>query len=543
MATQSQDVVKTLVIDNFRGMMTNYYFGDINSGRSWIQVVSGQNPFLKPGQLTWSEQPTLIDSAGSVITDLIMCGKERVESGISYVYAVGHTGRVYKIQVNNPSTYNPDYDNPVLLTTLTAQSPTFTRGGFIDFYGATERMYIGHDMGVTQLNFNGTGETFVGSTGSWVQTVPRPIRQFAGNLVVGNGTNIAIIDSTLTVTSYTKLSPGFPAGTQTRSIVLSPDGQYVEMAVNRLALEDITSTAQPTSANSVLDSFIYRWNGQDLAASSITSLPSISVDATVLFQDKQFSVGNDAFGKGIFEGPNKIFNMPEVSEISPNAFTTTGGALIFTVPLYFNGFLECDTFFFGNFDFEVGVPLGFWDIMFQNATTPQTDVLRVPMMLPISNTGLGASNNNYTGNIFGTPKIYFSTLETSSGTTKYRLYKWKFLDSLQLASTTALSNALYQTQTKLFPKKVVPLEVRIYGEPWVSGNSFQIDLTGSLSSTTITGGTKVFTAGTNLTVGNDMAQYNPQIAPTYALGVSITNLGTVNHTINKIEIDYKEAGK
>jgi hypothetical protein len=98
---------KTLVVDNFSGSMTIRLNGDINSGHSWEQTCSGQNPFLKPGQLTWCRNAVQIDSAGSVITDLIVMAKERVESGILYVYAVGHTGRVYKIQVNDPTTYNP----------------------------------------------------------------------------------------------------------------------------------------------------------------------------------------------------------------------------------------------------------------------------------------------------------------------------------------------------------------------------------------------------------------------------------------------------
>ncbi len=149
-------MVKTLVIDNFTGGMTQYTDGDINSGRSNVFVSSGANPFARPGNLTWNPDSTQIDPAGSVITDLIMDGKERVENGILYVYAIGHTGRLYKIQVNDPSSYNADYDNPVLLATLTAETPTFTRGGSIDFFGSTERIYIGHDKGVTRIDFDGT---------------------------------------------------------------------------------------------------------------------------------------------------------------------------------------------------------------------------------------------------------------------------------------------------------------------------------------------------------------------------------------------------
>src|SRR6185295_7691885 len=210
--------IKTLVVDNFQGDMTIYQFGDINSGKSNVFITNSNNPFLAPGQLTWNNAPVQIDSSASVITDLILAQKAREESGVHYVYAIGHTGRLYKIQVNNPATNNPDYDNPVLLATLTLGTPTFTRGGFIDFFGATERIYIGHDKGVTRINFDGTNETFVGVLGSWTQTVPRPFKQFVGKLYIGNGANIAEIDSTATVTSYAKLSPGFPVNTQVRDM-------------------------------------------------------------------------------------------------------------------------------------------------------------------------------------------------------------------------------------------------------------------------------------------------------------------------------------
>src|SRR3990167_6234997 len=228
----------TKVIDNFKGNMTPYRNGDLNNGRSYWIDVFGSDPFTKPGNLTWNEEATQIDSAGSVITDLIMAGKVRVESGIIYVYAIGHTGRLYKIQVNDPTTYNPDYDNPVLLATLTSGTPTFTRGAFMDFFGATERIYISHDKGVTRLNFDGTSETVVGVVGSWTQNVPKPLQQFLGKLYIGNWTNLAEIDSTATVTSYTKLSPSFPANSQVRDLKMSPDGNYIHSVVTELPLNE-----------------------------------------------------------------------------------------------------------------------------------------------------------------------------------------------------------------------------------------------------------------------------------------------------------------
>jgi len=535
-------MIRTLVIDNFRGSWTGYSDGDINSGRSYAQNSAGQNPFVKPGNLTWSDAPIQINSAGDVITDLIMAQKERVESGILYVYAIGHTGRLYKIQVNDPTTYNPDYDNAVLLATLSAQTPTFTRGGFIDFYGSTERIYIGHDKGVTRIDFNGANETFMGILGSWTQNVPRPLQQFIGKLYIGNGTNLAEIDSTATVTTYTKLSPGFPDNTQVRDIDVTPDGNYMQIVVTRLALSDVTATAQDTTLTANSDSYIFKWNGTDTGYTAFDTFPSFSLTANKMFQNYQYTFGYDLFGSAVFNPSEKMIWVSESQSPMPNAVMSTGNIMAYMVPLYYNGFLEIDFMGWGSLDFEIGNPLGYWDFLFMNATSPETDIIRVPSVLPISNAGLGASSNGYTDNIFGTPKVYFSTLETSvTPTTKYRFYKWKIPTTLSIPSGDVLIDAVYQTQAQLFSKKVLIKEVRVYGEPWVADNSFLVDLIGS-AGTPITGGSKTFTAGTNLTVGEDFAWYTPDCAPTYQIGLSITNKGTANHTIMKVEIDIDDRG-
>lgn len=544
----------TLEIDNFRGEMTLFKNGNINSGKSYEQVCSGQNPFQKPGQLTWSENATQIDPTGAVITDLIVTGKERTESGVLYVYAIGHTGRVYKIQVNDPASYNPDYDNPVLLTTLTINTPTFTRGGFIEFFGATEKIFIGHDMGVTSVLFDGTTETFIGILGSWIQNVPRPLKGFGNvnsgyNLYAGNGNNIATISgSSELVNSYSQLSPAFPVGTQIRDMDLNVAGNYLEMVVTRLPLYDVTSGTQETTSTSNAESYLAQWNGSDIGYTALMTFPSFSLSANILFQNYQYTFGTDQFGTALFNPNEKIISIPEGSSPLPNAINSTGNLLLWMQPIYFNGVIEVDLFAWGSNDFEVGHPYGYWSLFFLNATAPQTDIVRVPYMMPVSNLGLGASSNGYTGNVFGRAKIYFSTLETSNvPTTKYRFYKWRVNTSTQVANTNALTEGLYQTQTQLFSKKVTMTEVRIYAEPWISGNSFLIDMIGS-DGNPIPDASKTFTAGTNegdgiLQIGKDFSWYGPTSAPTYVIGLRITNLGTTNYTISKVEIDYDQSGK
>lgn len=533
----------TLVINNFTGNMTPFLDGDINSGLTNVIEVFGYDPFIQPGNLTWYEDATQIDPNGSVITDMILAGKSRVESGILYHYAIGHTGRLYKIQVNDPNTYNPNYDNPVLLATLSSNSPTFTRGGFIDFFGATERIYIGHDKGVTRIDFDGTNETFVGALGSWTQNVPRPLKQFLGKLYIGNGTNIAEIDSTATVTTYTKLSPGFQTGTQLRDLDVTPDGTYLQSVVAELPLSDITLTTPDTSILFPGNSYIFSWNGTDVGYTSFITYSSVTLSGNHTFGSNQYVLGYDALAGGIFSPVDKFISSSPLSAFGdsplPNAIFSTSNLMYWSSTLPFDGHLEMLLTMFGTSS-RYEIPSGFYAPYSLSATGNETDIIRVPYTQPVSNFAQGASSNGYTDQIFGEPKIYFSTLETSSApTTKYKLYKFSLFPS---GLGDAIVGAIYQTQSQILSKKVKIGEVRIYGHPWVSGNAFTVELIGS-GGNVIPGSSKTFTVGTNVTAGNDFVWYSPDCQPTYAIGLRITNEGTVNHTINKVEIDYFEGGK
>lgn len=537
--------VKTLVVDNFHGSMTPYQDGDINSGLAYVLDVSGYDPIIRPGNLKWYESATQIDSAGSVITDMIVAGKPRLESGISYVYAIGHTGRLYKIQVNDPTIYNPNYDNPVLLATITSGTPTFTRGGFIDFFGTTEKIYIGHDKGVTSINFDGTGEAVVGVVGSWTQTVPRPFSQFLGNLYAGNGTNIAEIIQGGTVATYGKLSPAFATGTQVRDIDITPDGNYIQIVVANAALADITATATNTSIILPADSFIFSWNGIDVGYTSSIKYPATTLSANLTFGQNNFVFGYDTRGGGVYNPVRKFLTSSTLSVFGesplPNAIFSESNMAWWATILPYDGFLSMLLATYGT-PSEFDQQPGYWAPYFHKATAPETDIIRVPCAFMVSNFARGASSNSYTSNIFGESKLYFSTLETSAApTTKYRFWKWSLAPS-GLGNAVTGGAGIYQTQNQVFSKKVLPKEIRVYGEPWVANNAFTIDLIGS-AGTPITGGSKSFVAGTNLTIGDDFAWYTPATSPTYAIGLRITNDGTANNLITKVEIDHDDGGK
>lgn len=533
----------TLTVNNWIGSLSSYLDGDINSGKTNIIVSSSYNPFAKPGNLMWGAKPVQIDPNGSVITDLIMAGKERVESGVTYVYCIGHTGRLYKIQVNNPATYNADYDNPVLIATLSVNSPTFKYGGYMEFFGATEKIYIGHDKGVTTINYDGSGEAFVGALGSWTQNVPRQIKQFVGKLYIGNGSNLAEIDSTATVTSYTKLSPGFPAGTQVRDIDVSVDGNYLQAVVSKLALADMTSVSQDTTIISNLGSYVFKWNGIDTGYTAFDTYPLTNLTSNIIYGNSQYVFGYDLRGASFWNPISRVSatgigNAAFMQAPFPNALMTDGEAVLFATTLEYDSHVEVTGCMYGPYDWETGT--GYWAPLAMLATAPETDVAIVPFFQTVSNLNIGLSSNNYPGNIFGKSKVYFSTMETSSApTVAYRLYKWSVVPT---DTDIASDYNTYRTQSQIFSKKVQIKEVRVYGEPWQANDEFTVDLIGS-DGNPMAGGSKTFTAGSNLTIGDDFAWFTPQCKPTYTLALQLLNSGTHFHTINKVEIDYEIGGK
>lgn len=535
----------TKIIDNFSGRLTRDNIGDISSGLAKQTSTFGNDPFSNIGNLTWLEAPVQIDSLAAVITDLIVCARTRLESGITYVYALGHTGRLYKIQVNDPSTYNPNYDNPVLLATLSINSPTFKYGASLQFFGTTEKIYIGHDMGVTSINYDGTGEAFVGVLGSWTQAVPRPSINFQGTSYWGNGNNLAAIDSTATVVSYAKFSPAFPVGTYVRDLDISVDGNYAQIIVSRLNSPDLTSVSQDTNSLSSLDSYKFLWNGADSSYSSFSSFNAYSINSNITFGPFTYTTGYDLGGAAIYEGGQKLLSLP--NSLSPNfgAMFSTGNLMGFGTPENNGGVLKTSIMTYGQYDAEF--QKGLYRLLRMSATSPETDILQMPVCLIVSNLFYGSSTSGYAGAKVGSAKIYFSTLERSSApTTKYRFYKFTTVPTGSGTAIQGVYETQNQTSVKLLngglKKKLKCSEVRVYTQPLVSGNSFKIDLIGN-DGNPITAASQTFTVGTNATSGSDVVQYNPSMNPVHSLGVRITNLGSKNWVVEKIELDLDEAGK
>lgn len=528
----------TLLIDNFSAALTRKDSGDINSGLAKFNTTFGADPFSDPGNLKWMETPVSLSQGG-----LTVAARPRLESGITYVYILkgnvitGTSAILDKIQVNDPASMNPNYDNLSFIANLPTNSPTIKFGSSLQFYGATEKIYAGHDLGVTSINFDGTGETFVGTLGSYTANVPRPSANFLGKLYFGNGSNILEIDSTETVTTYAKLSPGFPVGTYVRDLDVSPDGNYLQIIVSHINSPNLATNNQDTTSLSSTDSYKFLWNGTDTGYTSYESFSGFAITSNITFGQYSYTMGYDLGGAAIYEGGEKIISLP--TSLSPNfeAMFSTGNLLGFGSSDYnFNiNKLSGSIFVYGQYDNET--PKGLYRLLRFNATGDGTlELIQMPVCIPVSNLFYGSSSSGYTNNVVGEAKLYFSTLGKNGGSDIERF------NLVPTGSGTAITG-VYETQNELFSKKVKPTQVRFYTKPLVANNSFTIDLIGS-DGNPISGGSKTFTVGSGPTLaGQDFLWYTPQTAPTYTLGARISNLGTANWTGVKLEIDYEAAGQ
>lgn len=541
------DNIKTLVVDKFNGRLTRFRDGDINSGMGNFYAGWGYDTFIRSGTLSFSEGATSIK--GSVITDLVMAGKLRVESGITYMYAIGHQKRLYKIQVNNPTTKNPDYDTPVLITTLT-NSQTFLYGGSLDFFfGTSEKIWIGHDAGVTKINFDGTGET--NFTAGWTPNVPRQQSQFVGSLFFTDGTNLASISAAETVTTHTVLTTGFPLNSQARDLDVTADGRYLITTVTRNPIGDMTSVAPNTSDIASTPSLLVYWNGSDTVPSSFISFPHFSMTAYETFGSNQYyfgyQIGGAQLGMVSLAGTTKTVLVDEFTNPPmPNAIGSSGDFLSWASTVFdtTTGHTNAMVSIYGTIDQET--PVGQYRQLIKTSTLDGGDVIRIPFYTSVSSFVNAGSSSGYSTspfNLMGTGKTYFSTLEYDGSTTSYGF--WSFKNVLSYLANA--NTGVYETQHQVFSKKVKPVEVRVYFEPtgsFLTGTSFQISLVG-IDGSVITGSTKSVTGyvlSANITATSDSFSYPCNCGGTSVIGLRITNVGIYTPYIHRVEIDYTSYG-
>lgn len=557
--------MKTLEITNFGGRLTRILNGNLNSGFAKFAPSFGYDPFTKPMNLTWLEQPTSI-TAG--VTDMVVAMKTRFARvpQINYVFGVGSTGKIYKIE--SASTTNPQVDSVVGVSSIAAATAF---GGNLEFFGFNERLYVGGDDRIvttgevsgTDFILNGASDA-VGTTVNYAINNLRPLVPFVGKLIFGNGPTIGAIDSTGTVTSsviavssiygagtgriYSQLIPALPQNKRIIDIEPSTDGTYVLLATSNQDPEQINAITSNRMLASSGEGALYGWNGVDSGVTFYKTIPSHALSAVQTYLQSNMIFAGDTFGMEIMDGNKKILSLPRNKPPLPSATTVNGNFLSWICPEVNedNTAINASLYYFGSLDDEN--PIGLYRLMRKSSHLASGYVHQTPANIVVNNR-YQTVNNAITSIItVGLGKHYFSTYEVNTANTTINATTCRVFSFLTTPSGTGTPQlGVYETQTQLFSKKVSVKQVRVYCEPSATNNGFQLDLIGS-DGLVLTNGsfTYSFAAGsdpTTLTGALDRINFLSTAAPSYAIGVRITNTGTTNMTIKKCELDIEESGK
>lgn len=543
--------VQTITVTNFGGRLTRKVNGDLNSGFAKFVNSFGYDPFSKPDNLTWFEKPVDITAS---ITGVVLSAKPRSTVGIQYIYAVASTGNnanLYQIRPN--SNANSNLDSASLLGTISANNPSFSYGASMDFFGASEKIYVSSDSQINSINFDGSGDTQVLSA-SILSNQYHPLRQFSGSLCFGNGNTIGLIGSSGVVTSSTigtglgnlssQFNPPLPVEMRVHDLDVSIDGNYLLATASQIPNENILTVGQDGQGASASEGAVFGWNGSDATVTTQNSIPSYAVTSLQTYLNNNMFFSNDSFGASLIDGTNKLLTLQNNKPPLPNATAANANFLTWMNPenASDNSTIYGSLYYYGSLDSEN--QSGLWRVCRMSSGLSNGFVYQVPVNLLVNNKYQTVNQSVSSVITLGYGKHYFSTIEDNSvGTPSYKLYR--FLVTSSGSGTPQLG--VYETQTQLFSKKVSIKQVRVYCEPTASGNGFQIDYIGS-DGNVISGSTSTYTfaSGSDPTLlqgSLDRINFNPGVNNTYALGLRITNTGTTNMVFHKIEIDYAQAGE
>lgn len=549
--------IQTKVISNFSGRLTRIINGDMNSGFAKFANSYGYDPFSKPGNLTWFENYTPI----SGVTDLILSAKTRwIGESNPIVYAIGSTGNLYKIQVS--SSANNSVHSIIGVASVKVGGPTFQKGASMEFFGSTEKIFVSSDSQINSINFDGSGDSVVGTILNYANNSYHPLKQFAGKLVFGNGPTIGVIDVTGTVTSsvigvssavgniYSQLNPALGVEMRVRDLDVSPDNTYLLITASNVDYENISNLSTPNLINTVpSQGMVAAWNGADVTVTSATNLPQNVVTALQTYLQKNMFFAADTFGAALTDGTTKILTLPNNKAPFPNATGVNGNFLFWSAPERFqiNGdpTLFNTMFYYGQMDAET--PVGLWRVTRIPAFQFKGGVVQIPVNLlaSVSYSDMNQTQSSVITAGFGTH--YFSSMDASSNAIQSGSVLTLNRFNIPATGTGNSQSGIYETQNELFSKRINVSQIRVYCDSTVTGNNFNLDVIGS-DGNPVTNGSFTYNFGdiTDPSTGSTSVErinFNPDMKNLYSCGIRVTNVGIKNMVIRKIEIDYAQEGK
>lgn len=553
MAQQKQPIAKpqTIVINNFGGRLTRILNGDLNSGFANFVSSYGYDFMSKPMNLTWLERQTDVSGVDGLILD----GKVRfIGESAPTAYLLASTAKIYKIQIN--SSTNNSLHSVVGVFSILSGSPTFVKGGSIEFFGSDEKIYIGSDTQINRINFDGSGDATVGSAINYAANIYRPLKLFAGNLIFGNGNTIGAVGATGTVISsivgvssttgnvYSSLVPPLPSSTRVKDLDISADNNYLIIAASEVDYENVSSGSTPNMLNTVpASSNIFYWNGSDPTVTAATNLSTNLLTSLQQYLQKNHLFASDSLGSGLFYDSQKVLSLPGNKSPTPNSTGVNGQFLYWSAPekIVLGGItrLVHAIYYYGALDQEN--PPGLFRILRQTAGGGLLgNVIEMPFNKIVE---IGYFDTNVAQSSVITAGIgthYYSVRDVANDVITGSVLGLRRI-SVPASGTGTAQPGVYQTQTQLFSKRIGLAQIRVYTEPVVANNGFLLDLIGT-DGTVVTNGTFTYTYGDP--IDKDVRiNFNPNCETLYGFGVRITNTGTVNMTIKKIEIDLSEEGK
>lgn len=542
---------QTLPITNFSGRLTRLLNGDINSGFAKFTTSFGYDPFSKPLNLTWLE--TASDITGP-INNLPQAGKVLSASLAGpNVHVIDQGGKWYQIQSATLSSSNT---NSVVAVQSVGGAYLF--GTSMEFFGSVVgqdtagnllgKLFVGGDSSLRKINPDGSADAVVGNANNYASNIYKPLKQFAGKLRFGNGNTIGSIDNTGTVTSsvlntgtagniYSDLSPALGTSAKVLDLEVTTANDYLVLASSNILQEE----RMDSHAYDIVETFgsqegrINLWNGSDGTITAATSVPSYLISAIETYFQKNSFFAADSFGSAFNDGGGKLLSLPNNKSPLQNGVAVNGNFMTWACPEVVGSQRYMSLYYYGKLDEEN--PTGLFRVLRWQTTQSSGFVSKVPLNLLVSNKFSSINSAGSAIRVFGFGKHYIGLSSVNSSTTQNFLLSFLMTPT----GTGTPQSGVYETQTQLFSKRIGIAQIRVYTEPVVTGNGFQLDLIGS-DGNVISNGTFTYTYGDPIDK-SERINFNPGTVTVYSLGVRITNTGTTNMTIKKIEIDYTEEGK
>lgn len=549
----------TIVITNFGGRLTRILNGDLNSGLAKFTSSFGYDPFSKPMNLTWLEQPTSV--AG--ILDIPQTGKvlsSNNEQGPN-THVIDQSGNWY--QIISATLSNNNLNSVIGISSIKTQ--TYNFGTSMEFFGSVVgtdlagnqlgRLYVGGDSGIKSINPDGSGESTVGVLGNYTQNVYHPLQPFAGTLVFGNGNTIGQIGATNTVISsiigtgtggpiYSSLNPPLETQAKVLDLEVTPSNDYVVMASSNIVQEERLDE----NGRDIVETYgsqqgrLAQWNGTDQGVTAATNVPTYLLSSIQTYFKNMAFFASDTFGSAFNDGSSKILTLPGNKPPAPNGTAINANFMTWISPEVVGAKRYLSLYYFGALDSEN--PSGLYRVLRWSSPQVNSFISKATLNLVVSNQYLGVNLAQTAVMAYGFGKHYLgvNSINGDPATVNFLL---SFLITPTGTGTPQLG--VYETQTQLFSKRIGISQIRVYTEPTVTGNAFQLDLIGADGSV-VPNGTYVYRYGEitdpqSGAISLERINFPGNTKTQYSLGVRLTNLGTVNMTIKKTEIDLSEEGK